>query len=65
LPCTVGSVTDPVTFVTTTCAKPVDTNGYVAVCTPNAGLTAPYIKTTCTLDVVSDVPIASASCRIG
>ncbi|MGZ8259043.1 MAG: hypothetical protein ACXWUL_00660, partial [Caldimonas sp.] len=64
LPCTVGSMTDG-SFVTTVCAKPMDTTDYVSACTPDDGLGSPFIKTTCTLQTLSDVPVASASCTPG
>ncbi len=67
LPCTVGSTTTTDgTYVTTVCAKPLDTAGYVATCTANPGTTAPYIKTTCAApETISDVAVPSASCTPG
>ena len=62
--CAVGSTTDG-QQVTTTCAKPLDTAGYAAACTANAGVAAPYIKTTCTPSTLANDPVASASCSPG
>ena len=66
LPCTPGSTTTvDGTFVTTTCVKSIDTSGYLAVCTNNAGVAPPYIKTVCTPETVSDTAMPSASCVPG
>ena len=62
--CVVGSTTDA-QQVTTTCAKPLDTAGFAAVCVADAGAAPPYIKTTCAPNVLSNAPVASASCSPG
>jgi hypothetical protein len=64
LPCTVGSSTDA-SFVTTTCAKSLNTSGYVATCTAGPGTTAPFVKTTCTPETLGDVAVADGTCTPG